>query len=518
MENLEVTLALLAISLLVLHLARQFRLPYPSVLAIAGCVVAAVPFLPVLSIEAQLALALFIAPAVLDSATEISPRELRHNWLPLLSLAVLLVIATSLAVAWTAVSYAGLALPAALALGAIVAPPDAAAATAVLRQFNLPRRTIVVLQGESLFNDAIALLIFGLAIAMWASPETLFTRSLPQLLVAVPAGIALGGVAAIVNIQASRRLKGTLSSVVLKVTITYGTWVAAEHLHLSAIASMVGLAMVTAKYLPKHLSARDRVQAEAVWVSFVFVLNVLAFLLMGLQARSIVTGLDNATLWKSLTFSGVILLVVLVTRAVWVFAYGTMLRSLRGVLADKAPLVFVPNKRTGVLVMWCGMRGLVTLASALALPEAFPSRDLIVLSAFVVVVGTLVIQGLTIRPLIGALSLLRGPAGGDMAEVRAKLLREALSTLERSESPAAAHLREEYEQVRSKLLQGLLPADERSEFDQLRAEVLHSQRLLLRRLRSEDQIDDETFRCIAQDLDWAEIAAQPREQTQIADA
>jgi NhaP-type Na+/H+ or K+/H+ antiporter len=192
MQLFEITLVLLGVAVLLLQLARRLRLPYPSLLALVGGCVALMPFAPHLSIEPRLALALFVAPAVMDTAFDLPPRELLRIWLPLVSLAVVLVLLTTAAVAWAGVALAGLPLAAALALGAIVAPPDAAAAAAVLREFNLPRRTMAVLQGESLLNDAVALLVFGLAVTAAGAAGGPWAALVPRLLIAVPGGALLG--------------------------------------------------------------------------------------------------------------------------------------------------------------------------------------------------------------------------------------------------------------------------------------------------------------------------------------
>src|SRR5260370_6120938 len=170
MPLFEITLVLLAIAVVLLQMAGHVGVPYQSMRALAGGCVAALPFAPPLSIEPRLALALFVAPAVMDTAFDMPPREMLRIWLPLTSLAVVLVLLTTAAVAWAGWALAGLPLAAAVALGAIVAPPDAAAAAAVLREFNLPRRTMAVLQGESLLNVALALLAFGLAVRATGSP------------------------------------------------------------------------------------------------------------------------------------------------------------------------------------------------------------------------------------------------------------------------------------------------------------------------------------------------------------
>src|ERR1700738_400979 len=181
MQLFEITLLLLAIAVVFLQVARRLRVPYPSLLALAGGCVAVLPFAPHVRIQPELALALFVAPAVLDAAFDMPPREMLRNWVPLVSLAVVLVLLTTAAVAWAGAALEGLPLAAAFALGAIVAPPDASAAAAVLSEFNLPRRTMAVLQGESLLNDAVALLAFGLAVSAALSPGDAWNALLPRL-------------------------------------------------------------------------------------------------------------------------------------------------------------------------------------------------------------------------------------------------------------------------------------------------------------------------------------------------
>jgi NhaP-type Na+/H+ or K+/H+ antiporter len=388
-----------------LQVARRLRVPYPAMLALAGGCVAALPFAPHLSIEPRLALVLFVAPAVMDTAFDMPPREMLRIWLPLTSLAVVLVLLTTAAVAWVGSAIGGLPVAAAVALGAIVAPPDAAAAAAVLREFNLPRRTMAVLQGESLLNDAVALLAFGLAVSAAVSPGGAWSALLPRLLIAVPGGALLGALVGVATTHLAQKVAGTPSFIIVQFLLTFGTWILAEHLSLSPIVAVAGQAAVVARYMPERTSARDRVNSYAVWSVVVFVLNVLAFLLMGLQARLILNQLPADALRHALVFAAIVLAVVIGVRFLWVMAYGWVLRSLRTFFEQRIFRPPLPPARIGLLVSWCGMRGLVTLATAFALPPQFPGRNVIVLSAFTVVLGTLIVQGFTIRPLIALLRI-----------------------------------------------------------------------------------------------------------------
>ena len=505
MSLFESTLVLLAVAAVLVNLARRLRVPYPTMLALAGGLVAALPWMPRIGIEPQLALALFVAPAVMDTAFDMPPRELRRLWLPLTSLAVVLVLVTTVAVAAAGVLMAGLPLAAALALGAIVAPPDAAAAAAVLQEFNLPRRTLAVLQGESLLNDATALLVFGAAVGAAVAPGSPWSAILPRLLIAVPGGALLGALAGFASVRMAHKWAGSLVSIIVQFVLTYGTWILAARLELSSIVAVVALATVIARYMPARTSARDRVNSYAVWATVVFVLNVLAFLLMGLQARVILQTLQGRALWDALRFAGAILAIVIGVRFFWVMLYGYVLRLVRR--RSARPLnVPVPGARIGVLVSWCGMRGLVTLATAFALPEHFPGRDAIVLSAFTVVLGTLVLQGLTIRPLIALLHI-----GADdslqreVSTTRVAMLDAALAALEGQSGEAAIAIRAEYSAVRAASVDPSAPP---IEHDRLRLIGIAAARRELIEWRRLGRLDDDAYHRLEEELDRAELHAE----------
>jgi Na+/H+ antiporter len=505
MALFEVTLLLLTIAVVLLRAARRLRVPYPSLLALAGGCVAILPFAPHLSIEPRLALALFVAPAVMGTAFEMPPRELVRIWLPLVSLAVVLVLITAAAVAWAGVAFAGIPLAAALALGAIVAPPDAAAAAAVLGEFNLPRRTMAVLQGESLLNDAVALLVFSLAITAAVSPDRSWESLAPRLLIAVPGGALLGALLGLLGLRALKRMAGTLSFIIVQFLVTFGTWILAERLQLSPIVAVVALAAVVARIMPARTSPSDRVNSNAVWETVVFVLNVLAFLLMGLQARVILDQLRGADLTHALIFALSVLGVVIGVRFAWVMLYGTMIRFFRSFSVGGALPPTVPGARLGVLVSWCGMRGLVTLATALALPPQFPSRDLIVLSAFTVVLGTLILQGFTIRPLVGLLRIAPDSSlDAEMARTRNAMLDAALGALAGVSGPDAEAVRAEFGEARAGSVDRTAPT---TAYDTLRLRGIAAERRLLIEWRAQGLIFDDAFHLLEEELDRAELHA-----------
>jgi Na+/H+ antiporter len=512
MAFFETLLMLLFAAILLLQVTRRFGVPYPTMLAVAGVIVALLPWAPHIIIQPELALALFIAPALLDSAFDLPPRELRRHWRPLVALAGIAVILTTAAVAWTAVALQGLPLAAAIALGAIVAPPDAAAAAAMLARADIPRRMVSVLKGESLLNDGVALLIFAAAVNV-ATSDRPAIHVLPELAFAVPGGILLGIAIGATLAWMMRWMYGTLSATLLGFVTTFGAWILAEHLHLSAILCVVAFGMTIAHVLPARTPPRERVHTYAVWEAVVFLLNVLAFFLMGLQASEIISRLNPAELMDACGFAAIVFGVVVAVRFAWVMLYmraNAFVSSKRGKKGS--------TNAQAVLVSWCGMRGLVTLATALSLPSTFPERDLIVLSAFAVVLGTLVLQGLTLRPLIRLLSFPPDRSfDKEIAAARLQLIDAAVSSMADRDGTAATRLREIYEEERKISAAGDHPRDV-SEYDALRRENIAAKRLKLAELRHSGAIDDDVFHALEQELDWAELAASSPHHVELVES
>lgn len=313
MSFFESLLVLVLVAILLLQVSRRLSMPYPSMLAMAGTAAALVPGAPYISLEPGTTLALFIAPALMDAAFDFPLGTARRFWLPLIVFAIGGVVITALAVALAGWAYAGLTVAAALVLGAIVAPPDAAAATAVLSGMKIPRNTDAVLRGESLFNDAAALLIFGAALSV-QSAGNLGAAVALHFVLAVPGGILLGTGVALASRQVSGFVSGTLGGNLLQFVQTFLLWIIAERLGLSAVLAIVAFAMTAAATSGGGQSARMRVQSYAVWSAVVFVLNVMAFLLMGMQARDIIGGMPAGHLAGAAGFAGIVVVVVVATR------------------------------------------------------------------------------------------------------------------------------------------------------------------------------------------------------------
>lgn len=512
MALFENMLVLMLVAIIFLQLSRKLAVPYPTMLAVAGVIVASLPWAPEISIDPHLAMALFIAPALLDAAYDLPPRTIRRDWLPLLSLAVWVVILTTAAVAWVGVSLGDLPLAAAIALGAIVAPPDAAAAAAMLGRFALPRRAVAILQGESLLNDAVSLLIFSAAVGVAIGAASL-TSLIPQLIIAVPGGLIIGFLLARTSMLFAPRLAGTLGGTLFEFVAVFGTWIIAERLHLSAVLAVVAFAMTIAHYVPARQAPRNRLHSYSVWQTSVFLLNVLAFLLMGLQARTIVRDLDPQELSFALSFAAAVFATVVVVRVAWVLAYNRLIHYINP-SQTRFPR---PPLGMSLIVSWCGMRGLVTLATALALPATFPSRELIVLSALAVVLGSLILQGLTLGPLIRFLGFPPDTSlEKDLANARLALIDTALFELNTRDDHAAVSLREFYEEERDLVADGHHPRAV-SKTDQLRLTIIAAKRAKLNIMRHSGIIDDDVYHALEQDLDFAELAASPPEKLEIID-
>src|SRR5215203_7336495 len=278
MEVFEVVIALLLGGAALAAVARRIGAPYPALVALAGAALALIPGVPTLVLDPELALALFVAPVLLDAAFDASPRDLRANWRAVASLALGAVALTIVVVAVVAKALVpDMPWGAAVALGAIVAPPDAAAATTVLKQLRPPHRLLVILEGESLFNDASALLIYRLAVGATITGVLSGWSVLPMLLVVTVGSVVLGLVLAPLTLAVNARINDVSTAVVVQFCSTFAVWILAERLHLSGIITLVVFAMAASRRAALATPARLRIPSYAVWEVAVFVLNVLAF-------------------------------------------------------------------------------------------------------------------------------------------------------------------------------------------------------------------------------------------------
>jgi len=524
----EIVIALLLGGAALAALARRIGAPYPALVALAGALLALLPATPTLVLDPELALVLFVAPVLLDAAFDASLRDLRDNWRPVASLALGAVALTIVVVAVVArLLVPDMPWAAAIALGAIVAPPDAAAATAVLKQLRPPYRLLVILEGESLFNDASALLVYRLAVGATIAGFVSGWAIVPLFLGVTVGSVVLGVVLAWLLAQLVVRIHDVATAIVVQFCGTFAVWLLAERLHLSEILTTVVFAMTAARSAGAVTSARIRIPSYAVWEFAVFVLNVLAFILVGFQLKPIVARLGMGEALAYARVAGLVCLATILARIAWVTGAAAVSRWRRRPDADgrrsRRDMVAL-SPRAAVVVGWCGMRGTVTLATALALPTAtgdapaFPYRDLILFTAFAVVLVTLVLQGLTLRPLLTRLELRDdGAVAREVQLARVETLRAALEAAQGANgAETAAMVRQRYEillrRAEAALAaregaadEGVEPLEPTSDDIAILRNVAEAERRRLTELRANGTIGNVAFQRVEQELDFAEL-------------
>ncbi len=387
-------------AVLLAALARRLGAPYPAFLALGGVGLAFVPGVPNLRLDPELALALFLAPVLLDAGFDASVRDMKENWRAVFGLAVGAVAVTTLAVAFVAhLIVPDMPIAACIVLGAVVAPPDAVAALAVLKHAPMPHRLATILRGESLLNDAASLIIYRLAVAAAMSDGFHPAEVAPAFLIGVVASLVAGPALGLAFVALTRRVTDPASTIVMQFVAAFGIWLAAEKLEMSGGADHRDLRGHGRPAGARNHGAAHPVISYAVWDTAVFVLNVLAFILIGIQIDPIQDRLTGADAWQAMFLAAAIFATVVVTRLAWVLPT-TGLKGL-GLRQAGERAKYGP----GLALSWAGMRGIVTVAAALALPMEFPHRTSWCFTAFFTVLGTLIVQGLTLRPLLAHLKL-----------------------------------------------------------------------------------------------------------------
>jgi Na+/H+ antiporter len=525
MQIFEIIIAMLLVGAMLATLGRKLGMPYPALVALAGAGLALVPGLPTITLDPELALTLFVAPVLVDAAFDTSARDLRANWRAVTSLALGAVILTIAVVACIA-KWIVPDMPwgAAIALGAIVAPPDAAAATTVLKQLNPPHRLMVILEGESLFNDASALLVYRLAVG--ATVAGLFSgwSVVPTLLIVTIGSTVLGLILARVTVVLLGRMRDVSTAIVFQFTWCFGMWMLAEALHLSGLITLVVFAMSASRLSEGKMPARLRIPIWAIWEVVVFILNVLAFILVGFQLKGIIERVGGSMMGDYVTIAGLITVAVILARIAWVTGAAWFSRWRCRPREDGAPGpkdTVALSAKAAAVVAWCGMRGTVTLAAALALPvasangPAFPYRDLIIFSAFGVVLGTLVIQGLTLRPLMLKFRLEDdGTVDREVRHARVEGMRAAVAaTSAVGGGTAVAMVRERFalqlKRAEDAHRDGRHITEVASAASDGDGVAVHAafgaMRARLNQLRTDGTIGDAAYQKLQEELDWSEM-------------
>ena len=494
---------------------RRLPVPPPVLQVVAGLLMGLVPGVVVPVLEPDVVFFVFLPPVLWAAAFFTSLREFRANIRPISLLAVGLVLATSAVVAFVAHELLpGIPWAVAVALGAIVSPPDAVAAAAVVSRLPVPRRVIVLLEGESLVNDASALVLYRTAVAAAVTGMFSLGESIVRFFIDAGVGTAIGLLVGWLIIRAARRTRDPMAETLLTIAGPYVAWVAAETMHVSAVLACVAGGLYTRQHFSTAVSPVSRIYSRAIWDLIVFVLNAMIFLLLGLQFADLLKTTPADRLAPMAWHGVVIGLAVIVVRLLWVPIATVLPRALSRETRRRDPL---PSWKPVFLVSWTSMRGIVSLATALALPLAlsdgspFPYRMEIIVITMVVILMTLVLQGLSLAPIIRWFDFAPEHTHHEEERLaRRESLRrgaEALDDLSREAWANPVDVQWLRAELRDRLQSTDHDGDGIRGRRRLRQGILDAERRMLVRLRNEGAISDEVLRELEQELDLEAIRA-----------
>jgi len=513
-------LLLVAGAVAVAGVARRLNWSAPLLLVVAGLAASFLPGMNQFTLDPDLVLYFVLPPLLFAAAWESSFVNLRNNLRPVLLLSVGLVLFTVLAVGLVAhLAIGGLPLAAAFALGAVVAPPDAVAATAVGRAVGLPRRLVVILAGESLFNDATALTAYRVAVAAAVSGTFSAWAGVRGFAVAAVGGAALGYLLAVVTQWLLQRLRDPLLENTLLLIAPFVGYGVAEKARASGVLAVVVAGLYLGHHAPRRSTYATRLQGAAIWRMIDFLLETVVFALIGLQLWEVLDHLGGRSPGDLASATAIVLGTVVLARFVWVYPATYLPRLISRRLRDRDP---EPPWTYPAVLGWAGMRGVVSLAAAFALPPEFPQRDLLLFLTFVVVIGTLVLQGFTLPALIRWLRVTAEDERRDaLAEAAAQhaAANAALARLDALVDEDGAVPDDVVQRLREKAEIRQLGAWERlggnrtgpgytetptASYRRLRREMLDAERAIFVEMRDAGRIDDEVLRRVQQELDLEE--------------
>jgi CPA1 family monovalent cation:H+ antiporter len=511
-EQLVQLLGLLVAVAALLVVAPVLRVPYPILLVVGGLALGFVPGLPEFRLPPDLVLIAFLPPLLYSAAFFTSIRDLRGAAGPVSFLALGVVAATTAGVAVVAHwAIDGITWPAAFVLGAVVSPTDPIAATAIARRLGVPRRVVTVIEGESLVNDASALVIYRAAIVAAVAGTFSFAELAGLVVVSVIGGVAIGLAVGYVVRQVRRRIEHSPTEITIALLTGYLAYLPAEALGVSAVLAAVTVGIYMGWYTPELTTAETRLQGEAFWSILVFVLNAALFTLVGLQLPQVLDGLDGWTTGELVGAAAAICGAVVLIRVASTLPF-TYLQRLFGRSGEGIAV------RRPLFVSWTGMRGAVSLAAALAIPletdagAPFPARELIIFLAFCVILVTLVVQGLSLPFVIRALRLEDdGVDAREDAEARVRAAEAALARLEQLvdeewvREDTAERVRGTYrfraDRFGERLDGRVSEIEERSQaFQRLRRELLDAEREAVVELRRSGVISDDVMNRVLRDI------------------
>ena len=503
-------------------LANIFGVPYPIFLVVGGLALSVVPGAPRIELPPNLVLLIFLPPLLYSAAFFSSARDLRTNLKPIVSLAFGLVLLTTVTVTVVAHLVVGLPWAAAFVLGAIVSPTDPVAATAISERLGAPRRIVTILEGESLINDGVALVLYSVAVAAVVSGDFSVLGTGFKLAYYGAGGVAIGLLVGWLISRVRRWVEDPLVEITISLFTGYAAYIPAEEIGVSGVLAVVAAGIYLGWYSPLMTTPQDRLQSFGVWEVLPFILNSVLFILIGLQLPNIVEGISGKyPVVSVLLYAALVVLVVIGTRALWTFptAYLPRLFSVR--LHENNP-----SWREVSVIAYTGMRGAISLAAALAIPlttgsgASFPGRDLILFFTFSVILVTLVPQGLSLPFIIRRLGLGgdKGEEESEESEARLRAAEAALARINELEDEdwvnenTAKRMRSLYEYRRRRFTARSTGQSEDGHeskdyeertmsFQRFRRELLDAERTELLQLRREGRLSDEVRRRVEHDLD-----------------
>lgn len=531
-EQILLLISLLTMVFILVMIGQKLKISYPILLVIAGLLISLIPGIPLITLDPQLIFIIFLPPLLYEAAWYTSWNDFWSAKRPIALLAFGLVFFTSTLIAILSSSLIpGFTLALGFLLGGIISPPDAVAATSVLKGVKLPKRVISILEGESLINDASSLIVFRFALAAIVSGKFVFQTAIGEFFVVTSMGIIIGFAIAFIFYLVHRFMPTTPDiDTALSLLAPYTMYLAAEHFHYSGVMAVVTGGLFLSYRSHEIFNHQSRLQANNVWSTLVFILNGLVFILIGLQLPVIIAGLQGYSTAEAIFYGLVISFAAILIRLFWVFPSTYIPRLLFKSIRENEQN---PGYKTPFVVGWAGMRGVVSLAAALNIPllmadgTPFPHRNLILFITFIVILVTLVCQGLSLPWIIKKMAIPDPkediPDEEQDSAIRIRLINSGLAVLnehyrkEADSNRLVGNLRTVMETNIVHIIERLNSMEyeatqkaERQEYLKIYLHVLEEQREELVTLRREKIYHDTEIRKHQEQLDIEEIRLKKR--------
>lgn len=524
MNIVELPLVILCLAVLSVPLAARLRIPFEIFLLVTSCLISLMPGLPEIEIKPYVVFYLFLPPILFSAGHFISWNQFKLNRTLIFLLAFGLVIATAAIIACVVTTLIpGMSLAEGFLLGSIISPTDASAATTLIKKLGAPRRLIAILEGESLINDATALIFFRFSLIAMATGVFSFPNALATLFILTSGGVFIGLIIGVGGVFIIKRLNDVSAETTFTFVIAFGCYIIAEHLGASGVIATVTGGICGGLMMPEHGRTLTRLNARASWNTILFVINVLAFTLIGLELSPVIKNLAEYDLLNLIQEGAILSLVVIIVRMLWVFLMAYLPRSITRFKEERRAQL-TPTML--FILGWSGMRGIVSLAAVLAIPKyiapnvLLPNRDMLIFLVYCVIVITLVLPTLTLPMLLkffkleNAENLLREEAVARMRSLEGVI--ENVSGLAKKENVPTKVYNDFLKQIerriniiRTQLTDtpySTLPVDYFS-MRKLILTAIKSERATLIQLRRKGEIHDDLFRKLANELDIEEVRA-----------